>query len=132
MDGSSQAEQCGDVVNPTGCSHPVQRGSWHRQRGGSGALQEAGVDLEMGKNLAWHRAGGQCASLEAWLHNGMALLFPVPGWEATAFCPGSSVGILTGIEGWDARAEHCWGVVSAPTQHRVSGDSQLGNHRIME
>lgn len=33
--------------------------------GGLRALREAGVDLEIAKNLAWHRAGGHRASLAA-------------------------------------------------------------------
>lgn len=62
--------------------------------GGLRALREAGVDLEIAKNLAWHRAGGQRASLAA---EGSAALLrngaPFPcAWlrEVTAACPKSS------------------------------------------
>lgn len=76
-----------------GCSRPVC-GAGGRQQEDAGASRAAGVNLEIAKNLAWQRAGGQRASLAA--RGGMAPLphgarFPCarPG-EVPAICPGSS------------------------------------------
>lgn len=76
-----------------GCSRPVC-GAGGRQQEDAGASRAAGINLEIAKNLAWQRAGGQRASLAA--GGGMAPLphgarFPCarPG-EVPAICPGSS------------------------------------------
>lgn len=71
---------------------------WGWRQEDAGAPRAAGVNLEIAKNLAWQRAGGQRASLVA--EGGMAPLphgarFPC-AWrgEVPAICPGSSGSFL--------------------------------------
>lgn len=102
-DGAGQAGWRGDIgcgsprMLPS-CTRGCWTGGWHGWQEGSGALRAAGVDLEIAKNLAWRRAGGQRASLAAegstaLLRNGA--LFPCAQLgEATAVCSGSSVSVL--------------------------------------
>lgn len=102
------------AVDPQGWSHPAcggcWAGGWRRQREGSGALRETSVDLEIAKNLACRRAGGQHARLAAEgsaapLQNGAA--FPRPGRERQLRLPWECCGHfgLTALYGWDA---HRW------------------------
>lgn len=106
------------------------------------ALREAGVDLEMAKNLGWHRAGRQRANLaakgstkqssfspclagrgdcclpqELWEHLGLA---GVKGWDAHGSCQRLQVLLL-----WDARAPP--GTGSVPNLSWGTGGSSLAS-----
>lgn len=109
--------------------------------GGLRVLREAGVDLEIAKNLAWHGAGGQCARLAAegsvaLLPNGCSFS-PCLAGRGDCSLPQELWGHLglAGVEGWDAHCSYqrhqgllLW-KARAPTQFGVSANSQLGNGR---
>lgn len=100
--------------------------------GGLRALREAGVDLEIAKNLAWHRAGRQCASLaEMEVRLCCKAVAPLPrAWlgEAAAACPrssGSVWGSLVSRGGMLITPSRGFAPLGSPCSHPAWGQCQF-------